>query len=227
MINNLNFLRRFLIIVVSSVLLLSITLISAEDISNGSSLLKVFSTSENSIERRAIVQSLNSITIQEGETAPEWARALLEKALGDQSPVVVAEAVKQIGRLGLEEFNTDLIALFKSADAHYGASGYAHRVQYAVIAALGKIGSREAKALVSDLLKDDTGSQMGMHLLTAIKDFNDPILLQDLKVYRNKMDSFVKESKGRGDDPLLYSRRLDYSRFATDIEKMLVAKGGK
>ena len=219
-----------------SVSLLSISLLlfsslttpaAAEEPVDGASLLKTFSTTDNSVDRRMIVKSLNDITLQEGEKAPQWVSDLLGVAIRDKSPVVVAVAARQIGRFKLLEYNADLVALFGNADKAFGASGYTRRVQYAVVTALGKLGSKEAKTLVSGLLKNDNGSAMGEFLLTAIKDFNDPAFVKELQAYKQRMDSFVKAAKAKGDDPILYSRKLGYSEFAAEIEKALVAKGEK
>ena len=201
--------------------------VTAKEPADGASLLNTFNTSNNSVERRMILKSLNDVTLQEGDKAPRWISDMLGTAMKDKSPVVVAEAAKQIGRFQLMEYNADLITLFSEADSKFGASGYTHRVQYSVISALGKIGSKEAKTLVTEMLKNDNGSAMGDYLLTAIKNFNDPALIAELKAYKARMDSLVKAAKAKGDDPILYSRKLRYSEFAAEIEKALLARGGK
>ena len=96
---------------ISLLLLLSVPA-EAEDPVDGVSLLKTFSTSSNSVERRTILSSLNDITVQEGEMAPQWVSDLLGIAIKDKSPVVVAFAARQIGRFILQEYNADLVALF-------------------------------------------------------------------------------------------------------------------
>ncbi len=222
---------RFFSVILLSISLLLFSLLTtpaaAEDPVDGASLLKTFSTSDNSVERRTILSSLNDISLQDGEKAPRWVSDLLGVAIKDKSPVVVAVAAGQIGRFKLMEYNADLVTLYNSADKLFGASGYTHRVQYAVITSLGKLGSKEAKSLVFGLLKNDNGSAMGEFLLTAIKDFNDPAFVKELQAYKKKMDSFVKAARARGDDPILYSRKLRYSEFAAGIERALLARGGK
>ena len=222
---------RFLSVSLLSISLLLFALLTtsaaAEEPFDGASLLKTFNTSDNSVERRTILSSLNDITLQEGEKAPQWIIDLLGAAIKDKSPVVVAAAARQVGRFKLLEYNAEMVALYNSADKLFGASGYTHRVQYAVVTALGTLGSKEAKALVSSLLKNDNGSAMGAFLLEAIKDFDDPAFVKELQAYKQKMDSFVKAAKAKGDDPILYSRKLGYSEFAAEIEKALIARGGK
>ncbi|MBN2037372.1 MAG: HEAT repeat domain-containing protein [Chitinispirillaceae bacterium] len=200
---------------------------AAEGPVDGASLLETFSASTNSVERRTILSSLNDITLQYGEKAPQWVSDLLGIAIKDKSPVVVAVAAKQIGQFNLLEHNAEMVALYTNADKLFGASGYTHRIQYAAITSLGKLGSKEAKALVSELLKNDNGSAMGEYLLTAVKDFNDPAFINNLRTYKQKMDSYVKAAKANGDNPILYSRKLGYSECAAEIEKTLAAKGGK
>lgn len=191
------------------------------------SISSVYYSSDNSVTRRTALRSLNSIAVEEGKKAPQWVSELLGDALNDKSPVVVATAVKQIGRFKLIEYNTDLVHLFQNADQRFGASGYTHRVQYAVIPALGMLNTAEAKQLVAELLRSDNGSAMGQYLLSAILSFNDPAFLNDVKIYKHKMNSAVVASREKGDDPILYSRKLGYIELAITVEKALLTKGGK
>ena len=190
------------------------------------SIVKIFSTSENSVEKRELLVSLKNFVPEAGEKAPQWVVDLLGNALKDKSPVVVAEAALQIGKFNVLEYNAALITLFKEAGNKFGASGYDRRVQYSIIPALGKIGNKEAKGLISNLLEKDNASAMGYFLLEAIRNSNDPAFLYDLKLYKNKMLNFVDIAKKRGDDPLLYSRKLAYIELVTEIDKAL-SKGGK
>lgn len=205
---------------------LNITVTAAES-TDGASIIKRYNTSDNSVNRRELLISLDNFLPQNGEMAPQWVSELLGNALDDKSPVVVAVAVFQIGQFKLSEYNINLIILYKEAEKKYGYCGYAKRVQYAIIPALGKIGNQETKAFISNLLENDNGSQMGEFLLKAIKDLNDQAFLDDLATYVAKMENLIKIAKGKGLDPLIYSRKLMYIDLALDVEKSLLSKGGK
>lgn len=201
--------------------------VTAAEITDVALLVKAYSTSENSVTRRELLISLDNFLPQNGEKAPQWISDLLGNALYDKSPVVVAEAAHQIGQFKLSEYNSNLIKLYNEAEMKYGYCGYAERVQYAIIPALGKIGNKEAKAFISNLLKNDNGSQMGNFLLKAIKDLNDRALLGDLAKYVVKMDNLIKITREKGLDPLIYSRYVCYVQLAAEVEKSLLSKGGK
>ena len=190
------------------------------------SIVKKFNSSQNSVEKRELLESLENFTLEAGEKAPQWVVDLLSDALRDRSPVVVAEAAFQVGQFNVVELNTNLLSLYKESVTKFGASGYERRVQYSIIPSLGKVGNNEAKVLISDLLRKDNGTAIGNYLLEAIRNSNDPVFLNDLKLYKHKMANYVDLARGRGDDPILYSRKLAYLEFAAEIEKALT-KGGK
>lgn len=199
--------------------------IFASDPVNLGSLVSTFRQSQNSIERRLLVRSLSNIEAAKGLKAPSALIELLDLALNDVSPVVRAEAARQIGQFQLIQFNHDLISLYNQAEALFNASGYTQRVQYAVISALGKIASSEAKQLVVNLLRKDNGFVLGEYLLLAVKDFSDPALISELQAYKAKMENYVTQAKMRGDDPLLYDRRARYAKLVTEVEQSILNGG--
>ena len=203
------------------------TFSSAADFTDGASMVKIFNTSENSVEKRELLVSLKNLMPEAGEKAPQWVVDLLRTALQDKSPVVVAEAAYQVGQFNAVGLNADLLTLYKESVKRFGASGYERRVQYSVIPSLGKIGNSEAKALIADLLTNDKGSAMGEYLMQAMKNSNDPAFLKDLKLYRQKMANLVEVAKREGADPIFYSRKLAYIQIAEEVEKALLKKGGR
>ncbi len=194
---------------------------------NYSSIVNVFKSSINSVERRELLVSLKDFTLENGEEAPGWMVELLGDALNDKNPVVVAEAAYQIGQFKVKEYNSNLIQLFKDADSKYLHCGYAERIKFSIIPSLGKIGNQEAKQFISELLRNDNGSYMGQFLLEAVKNLNDPMFINDLKLYKYKMQNLIKISKEKKHDPIIYSRKLMYLEFSAEIEKVLRMKGGK
>ncbi len=194
---------------------------------DAASIKKIYNTSENTIDRKVALQSLSSMVSERGAKTPQWVSDLLQSALNDKSPVVVSEAAFQIGVFGLPQLTTNLITLYKNANIRFGASGYDRRVQYSIIPTLGKIGNSEAKNLIVDILEKDNCSPMGEYLLLAVKDLNDLSLLNAVKKYKHRMHQLLSIQKQRGDDPLLYSRKLAYIEMAMEVEKSLLEKGGK
>ena len=73
----------------------------AADITNGASIVNIYNTSDNSVERRTALNALSDVVVQRGLETPQWVNNLLIKALDDKSPVVVNAAVYQIGNFGL------------------------------------------------------------------------------------------------------------------------------
>ena len=200
---------------------------TAAEPADGAAIVKTFNTSQNSVEKRELLVSLKNYTPAAGEKAPQWVVDLLGTALQDKSPVVVAEAAYQVGQFNIVELNTELLTLYKESVKRFGASGYERRVQYSLIPSLGRIGNSEAKALIADLLKNDNGSAMGNYLMQAIKNSNDPVLLTDLKLYKQKMASLVEVARREGADPIFYSRKLAYIQVAAEVERSLLTRGGK
>ncbi|GAG00278.1 unnamed protein product, partial [marine sediment metagenome] len=198
---------------------------TASEKAAGASIVNVYNTSENSVERRTALRSLNDV-VSRGEKTPQWVRGLLESALDDKSPVVVDVAVYQIGNFGLAGFSSKLITLYSDVKKKY-SSAYARRVRYSIVSALGKTGGKSASLFLSNLLAEDNGTAMGQFLLLAIKDLNDPTLLKGVKQYQTKMEGLVKFAKAKNYDPLIYSRKLMYVNLALDVEKSLVLRGGK
>ncbi len=190
------------------------------------SIAKRFYSTDNSIEKRSALKSLKGVAIPEGQTSPKWISDLLGNALNDESPSVVAEASRQIGHFTVVEHSNSLVNLFKDSHARFGSSGYTQKVQYAVVTALGKLGTNKAKELVVSELQKDEGSVMGEYLLLAIQEFGDLSLINEVKVYRSKMDEYIKDAKAKELDPILYSRNITYSNLTRTIEEEL-SKGGK
>ena len=181
-----------------------------------------FSSSDNSVKKCELLFSLKRYLPQK----PLWIKELLGKALTDMSPIVAAEAVCQIGEFRFTEYNSDLIKLYNDAEKRFSSLSYAERVRCAIIQALGNIGNSEAKAFISGLLKNDKGSYIGQFLLSAIESLNDPVFINDVKLYKAKMEMYVKNAKDSGCDPFLFSVQVSYIKRATEIEKSLL-KGKK
>ncbi len=200
---------------------------TAAEPADAAAIVKKFNTSQNSVEKRELLASLKNYTPAAGEKAPKWVVDLLRTAFQDKSPVVVAEAAHQVGQFNAVELSSELLTLYKESVKRFGPSGYESRVQYSVIPALGKVGDSDAKVLIADLLKNDNGSAMGDFLMQAIKNSNDPAFLNDLKLYKHKMANFVEAAKRKGENPLLYSKKLAYIQAAAEVEKSLLSKGGK
>ena len=200
--------------------------IEAADITNGTSIVNIYNTSDNSVERRMALNALSDVVVQRGSETPQWVSDLLIKALDDKSPVVVNAAVYQIGNFGLANMTQKLISLYSEVEKKF-SSAYAKRIQYSIVPALGKTGGTEATAFLSGLLARDNGTLMGGFLLAAIKDLNDNALADNVKEYKVKMEGLVKFAKAKNYDPLIYSRKLMYIDLALDVEKSLASKGGK
>ena len=198
----------------------------AADITNGASIVNIYNTSDNSVERRMALNELSDVVVQRGSETPQWVNNLLIKALDDKSPVVVNAAVYQIGNFGLTNITGKLITLYSEVERNF-SSAYANRIQYSIVPALGKTGGKEASAFLSNLLARDNGTVMGQFLLLAIKDLNDLSLVDNVKQYKKKMEELVKFAKAKNYDPLMYSRKLMYVDLALDVEKSLVSRGGK
>ena len=140
---------------------------------------------------------------------------------------MVAEAVYQIGEFGFNDFNSDLISLYNGAEKRFGSISYAERVRCAVIPVLGKIGNNEAKKFIAGLLQNDHGSFIGPFLLLAIGNLNDPVFVKDVKLYRAKMEKYVKDAEAAGIDPFLYSDKASHIKLAAEVEASLLKEGKK
>ena len=108
--------------------------------------------------------------------------------------------VQEIGNLKLTGMSGKLIDLYQLADSKF--KGYGERVRYAIIPALGKLGTPEAKVFLADLLQKDAGTYMGRYLLLAIQDLNDQSLVNNVKQYAQKMEEKVALGKSLQYDPL-------------------------
>lgn len=199
----------------------------AADPAQGSALLAKFNSSSNSVEKRELLASLKAYIPQNGQQASEWIVTLIGNGLKDENPVVVAEAAAQAGQFRLTQYVPGLIQLYNDAESKYAACGYVERVRYAIIPALGRTGTSDAKQLIVNQLKNDNGSDMGELLLIAVSDLNDPLLIKELTVYKAKMQALIQTLKQKGYDPLIYSLPQYYIELATEIEQNLLAKGGK
>lgn len=202
------------------------TFSTAAEITDGASIVKVYTTSDNSVERRMALNALSDVVVQRGTATPQWVSDLLVKAIDDKSPVVVDAAVYQIGNFGLAGMTEKLISLYSEVEKKF-SSAYANRIQYSIVPALGRTGGKEASAFLPQLLAQDKGTVMGQFLLLAIKDLNEFSLVDNVKQYKVKMEGLVKFAKAKKYDPLIYSRKLMYIDLALDVEKSLVSKGGK
>ena len=194
----------------------------ASESSESANITNTFINSDNSVKKTEILFSLKKYLLQK----PSWIKELLGRAIDEKSPVVVAEAVYQIGEFGFIEFNAALIKLYNDADKRFGSISYAERVRCAVIPALGKIGNNEAKVFIAKLLNNDMGSFMGPFLLMAIQNLNDPVFVKDVKLYRARMEKLKKDAEAAGIDPFLYSDKASYIKLAAEVETSLL-KGGK
>ena len=194
----------------------------ASESSEATIITNTFSSYNNSVKKCELLFSLRKYLPQK----PLWIKELLGKALTDKSPVVAAEAVYQIGEFRFTEYNSDLIKLYNDAEKRFSSLSYAERVRCAIIQALGKIGNSEAKVFISGLLKNDRGSYIGQFLLSAIESLNDPVFVNDVKLYKIKMEKYVKSAEDSGLDPFLYSVQISYIKRTVEIEKFLL-KGKK
>jgi hypothetical protein len=193
---------------------------------DGSSLIRTFESTENSIDKRNILKSLSQNEETQNSAVPRWKVDLITIGLADKSPVVVETAVKQVGKLGLTELSPRLIDHFKNADERF-IGGYTDRVRIALFKALGKVGGPGVAELFQEFLENDNGSGLGGDALLAVKNLNDPSLLNTVKMYMLKMDARIAEKKKINADPIFYSRYLNYLELARDVkESLLKSKGG-
>lgn len=195
--------------------------VNATDASEAETITKTFVASENSVEKNRILFSLKEYLPQK----PQWVRQLLVTALNDKSPVVVAEAVYQIGAFGFSDCNAELIKLYRVAEKRFRSPGYTERVHCAIIPVLGKTGNSEARTFIASLLRIDNGSYKGGFLLAAVEELNDPVFIKDLRSYKARIERQVRQAKASGVDPFLYSDKTSYIKLATEIELSLL-KGG-
>ena len=190
----------------------------ASESSEATIITNTFSSYGNSVKKCELLFSLKNYLPQK----PLWIKELLGKALTDKSPVVAAEAVYQIGEFRFTEYNSDLIKLYNDAEKRFSSLSYAERVRCAIIKALGNIGNSEAKVFISVLLKNDKGSYTGQFLLSAIESLNDPVFVNDVKLYKTKMEKYVRRAEDSGLDPFLYSVQVSYIKRTIEIEKSLL-----
>ena len=227
MLFNLKSVRRFLTINLIGLVFVINIAVSANELQSATSLLQSFNSSKNSVEKREMLLSLRDFGSDiEHETQP-IVNELIGIALKDISPVVVAEAAFRVGQFKLTNYSANLIKLYNEADVKYMHCGYAERIRFSIIPSLGKIGTNEAKLFLINLLRNDNGTYTGQFLLEAIKDLNDPALINDVKLYKYKMQGLIKSAKDKGLDPIVYSRKLNYIEMVDEIERVLIEKGGK
>lgn len=188
---------------------------------DGSAVIKRYQTSDNAIDRR---YALNDLKALSGHATPRWASDLLKTALNDNDPIVVEEAIFQIGNLRMADFSPELTAMYNNAEKRF--LGYSIRLQYAIISTLGKIGGTSSKEFIAQLLRTDNGSDYGEFILMAIKDLNTKELVSDVAAYAVKMKKIVEKAKAKNLDPLLYSRKLWYIQVASEVQDALLLKGG-
>lgn len=205
----------FVVPIVVCLLALS-TQVRATDLNDRASIESAFD-SENSIVRR---NALYAAAHHQGL----WVGNLFKTALADKSPVVVEVAVQQIGNLKLGSLTSQLITQYHQAEVLY--KGYAERVRYAIIPALGKLGGPEATAFLVDLLQNDKGTYMGGFILSAIQELGDKSLISNVQQYAEKMNGVVVKAKAQNYDPLAYSMQLQYIEIAKKVELALLEKGG-
>jgi len=198
------------------------TPVTASEPDKPAEMIGAFSASNNSVKKTEHLYALRAYL----PAKEAWIRQLLEMAIDDRSPVVVAEAVCQIGEFGFTESDTVLIQLYTDAQKRFGSIAYTERVRCAIITALGKIGGANATAFVAGLLKQDKGSFAGRFMLTAIGEINDESLVEDVRSYRIMLEEYVKNAEKAGIDPFLYSDKIDCIGLASEIEATLL-KGGE
>lgn len=218
--------KQLFVVIVVLLLIMPLSVFSVEK-DEGFALSEKFRTSENSIDKRRILQSLSEIGAVQPTAVPQWKVDLVRNALSDKSPVVVEAAAKQAGNLVLKELTPQLISLFESAgDRFYG--GYAERVRVSLFHALGKTGGNKATDLFKDFLKKDNGSFLAESALLAVKELNNPELVPTVKNYILKMETRVSEGKALNADPIRYSRYLKYIQLGKEVENsLLTVKGGE
>ncbi len=178
--------------------------------------------SGNSIERK---KALRKLTIKPGPyrgaeaEAPLWMTELLENALADPNPTVVAEAVDQIGNLKIRSLSSRLITLYNESDSKF--RGYSERVQNSIIETIGKNKGAECSEFLSDLLEDDNGTPSGFTILRAIKNLNDAGLTAVLQDYAIRMETISLKLQEKGVDALIYSNFERHGALAREIADSL------
>ncbi len=187
----------------------------------------IFTTTDNSVKKCELLFSLKKHLPKNDEKIPSWITELLNSALNDKNPVVVAEAIYQIGEFRCTAFGQRLLTVYRDAGSKFRACGYTERVRNSIIPALGKIGGKEAKTFIAELLKKETGSYISRFLLTAIKDLNDTAFIDDLQQYKARLEKYVVRAKEKGHDPLFYSEQQSYISSATEIVRSLGMEGNK
>ena len=214
-----NLLSTFLI------LCLAITVSSAQtETGSGSAVIDAYNNTDNSIEKRTILKSLSK-DYEEGTAIPQWKVDLVKTGLAETSPVVVEAAARQAGKLAMKSVTPQLINLFNTADDKF-MGGYPQRVRISLFYALGKTGGDGVAELFKKFLKNDNGSALGGDALTAIKELNDPSLVNTVKSYAMKMEAKVSVLKAKKTDPIQYSRYLGYTALAKEAEESLLNKKG-
>ncbi len=214
-----------LLFIVVSLLFVPIPTFSAEkDI--GLAVTEKFRTTENSIDKRRIVQSIAENEVTTNTAVSQWKVSLIREALLDKSPVVAEAAVKQAGNLELKELTPQLVDLFETAENRF-YGGYAERVRVSLFQALGKTGGETVTGLFKGFLENDNGSFLGESALLAIKELDNPVLVNTVKEYILKMEKRVAEKKAIKADPINYSRYLMYIQLGKEVkESLLNGRGG-
>ncbi len=196
--------------------------VAAEEHSAGRIIATAFNATDNTIKKCELLFSLKKLIPETDRQTPVWIGELLGSALNDKSPVVVADAVYLIGEFNLAEYTPNLIALYNELRIKFGTSGYSERVQCAIITALGKNGTIEAKTFLSRLLQSDKGSFRGEYILSAIEQIDDPVFVKDVIDYKTRMETFVANAKRQGCNPFLYSVKSAYIKRAGDVGTSLL-----
>lgn len=207
------------------ILCLAITLSSAQtETGSESAVIDAYNNTDNSIEKRTILKSLSE-GYEEGTVIPQWKVDLVKTGLAETSPVVVEAAAKQAGKLVMKDVTPQLVNLFNTADDKF-MGGYPQRVRISLFYALGKTGGDGVAELFENFLENDMGSALGEDALTAIKELNDPSLVNTVKSYTVKMGAKVSVLKTKNSDPIQYSRYLGYISLAKEVEESLSNKKG-
>ncbi len=184
------------------------------------STLDSYQSTENTILKKKVLQTLSDGFSPETDVVAPWKVTFLRDVLQERSPLLVEEASHQIGNLHIQDLTQNLIVLFNSAEEKY--QGYSERVQIAIVNTLGKTGGTSTTQLFTKFLENDNGAYLGYEVLAAIKQLNNPVFIDCLNRYALKMDARIAELKTKNANPIFYSKFMALSTTAKDIEKSLV-----
>lgn len=194
----------------------------------------IYKSSDNALIRRDALQALSRVKggeqggLGKKAVAPQSAQEqeklveFLNQGLGDSSVSVVKEAIRQIGNLRMEAYSGALADLFRSADRKY--PGNQKEIQMEAIAALGKIGGGDARAIFREVLAQGVANSMTARTLRAVGESGDSSLIDAVKNYATSIEAALKAMPDTPENRPRYDKYKEALTLARSVETTLLKK---